>query len=579
MKPNVGPRQTAIEWNAFPYDNNRKKAVIVDEQTDWVMPMNQVLLRYGKAALEQAGTKGGWWNTVTKGKGVECSWDDLKVGDVVRIGSAKTSGYSDYVSITEIVTVDELHNGTESVLPMFVAEDLFHLYADKPTLSNYPSHLQSNLNNLMQFTDGTSAFNDWSYDRFTQLHSRLNIQGTDTAGDLDGVLDLLKLQMQNGTMQRFGVQTTDDGPTHRWEVNKGQFWLNTREGMLAEAISKLIADASLTWAEALQSSSKSYVTAYNSDDANDKKSHVMYGAFHNLPGTGTLEVPTAPTETETFGMGWDASLGGTEAKMSNDSPAFRCYRISSLVNATSFSVPSPSCNFDVTDNNPKGDIDLHPDHPLYPKSHMYFPSSTLAPLSERHVAQQYNAPAHSHRSSATDTQVSLLSEYKGDLNFGEAEPIMRWQKYHFPLYKAGGFTADHSQLKISLGTMVKEIQQITLTGYSILNQAKPGFQSSNELVSRDFLVLRIKEMEGAVMSNNTLISGAFAVLPNHSQRNSDDGSAEMTATDSKGIATLLVPNGARRIRSLTFELQDRDGQPVELVGRVQLWFKLRVVHG
>ena len=72
----------------YPLSRARRRAIIVDEATDWIMPANQTLLRYGKQILEQSGEPGKHWHTVTGGKGVKCLWSDVEVGDIIRIGSS-----------------------------------------------------------------------------------------------------------------------------------------------------------------------------------------------------------------------------------------------------------------------------------------------------------------------------------------------------------------------------------------------------------------------------------------------------------------------------------------------------------
>ena len=87
-------------------------------------------------------------------------------------------------------------------------------------------------------------------------------------------------------------------------------------------------------------------------------------------------------------------------------------------------------------------------------------------------------------------------------------------------------------------------------------------------------------MDGSVVSNNTTIRGAFAVLPNHTARNNEDGSAEMSMYEPcNGITSLAVPEGSRSVRQLTFQLKDRLGADLPLTGRIQLWFKLDVTYG
>ena len=48
-----------------------------------------------------------------------------------------------------------------------------------------------------------------------------------------------------------------------------------------------------------------------------------------------------------------------------------------------------------------------------------------------------------------------------------AEPLQRWSKYHYPMYKASGFVDKNAQLKIEFDHSVKALHTITVTVYNI----------------------------------------------------------------------------------------------------------------
>ena len=94
----------------------------------------------------------------------------------------------------------------------------------------------------------------------------------------------------------------------------------------------------------------------------------------------------------------------------------------------------------------------------------------------------------------------------------------------------------------------------------------------------DYLILRINEIEGKVISNNRFVNGAFAVLHAGSSHNNSVGAIEYHMFDTvNGIVTHTL-NGNNVLRNLTLELTDRRGQPAHF-GRLHLWFKLHVTYG
>ena len=588
----------------YPLDRNRIRAIITEDMTDWILPINQVLLRYGKRVLEQTGkvldaatgelVPGGHWNRVTNGKGLPCLWSDLKVGDVIRVGTSQTDGYTDFMTITDIKDVDEIHNGTDSQLPMFTSECIYALYGDKPNLANFgltDVAVTDGSGNVFKQGNG-SVQSNWDYTNWSQ---------TGKWGDVGTAFE-------NSHDIYDDVVNSIGNVLDKHVLPKQQFWLNTRAAMHAAAVTAANTAGGtdeaklLAYRQSLQDQSvKSYITREQFDaEFFNQSSTTSYAQTQGLPGSNH--------------MGWDeARIGNDYRKITRardgkvvysglglptDSPAFRCYRISNFVNCTSLNtLPSPT-TFTATVGagepagyGQAGDATLLASHPLYPKTNAFIPPSDpsflLAGLAERYTPHLYRdsdvqAPVHG-KGPLTYEDDNQVSESSHQTNQTTLQPLYRWQKYLYPLFKASTFIDKEAQLKLTLKSDVKKLQRISLIGFNFLNQAKSGFQMQHkgQHHNTDFIVLRIKEVEGGVISNNPNIQGAFAVLPNNSLTNFDDGSYEssMYEPEQRGIAMLDLAEGQQSVRHLTFELKDRFGNDVVMTGRAQLWLRLHCLCG
>jgi len=148
---------------------------------------------------------------------------------------------------------------------------------------------------------------------------------------------------------------------------------------------------------------------------------------------------------------------------------------------------------------------------------------------------------------------------------------------HFPLYLSKPWTAEHP-MTLKLGHGVKRIHSIKLVGYTFVNKKNVGVQHGHELIRDDYIILRIKEIEGEVLSNNAHAHHAFAVIQAGHSQNTETGGIEFSMYDPHGIATLDMPSPVQGMTQITVEVLDREGKPAKF-GRFHLWFKLCVTHG
>ena len=138
-------------------------------------------------------------------------------------------------------------------------------------------------------------------------------------------------------------------------------------------------------------------------------------------------------------------------------------------------------------------------------------------------------------------------------------------------------THDDSKLTATLAHNIKSVHHIKLVGYSIVGKRQVNITHSHEMPVDDYLILRIKEVDGQVRSNNVNADHSFAVLPLPHTINDAHGAVDVHRFDYDcGIAN--QPVSIMNLQRLTLEVLDRFGKPAHF-GRIHLWFKLHVSHG
>ncbi len=154
----------------------------------------------------------------------------------------------------------------------------------------------------------------------------------------------------------------------------------------------------------------------------------------------------------------------------------------------------------------------------------------------------------------------------------EATPT---EKHYYPLYRHANWNREALRVKLDHG--VKQVLAVKLMGYSLINKRHVGIQHAHELQTDDYVILRVKEIEGHVVSNNRHVHGSFAVLQSGTTSDNNTGATEYSRYEPGGI--ICVPNEpTNTIRNLTIEVKDRLGNDAHF-GRFHLWFKLLTTHG
>lgn len=151
------------------------------------------------------------------------------------------------------------------------------------------------------------------------------------------------------------------------------------------------------------------------------------------------------------------------------------------------------------------------------------------------------------------------------------------EKYYYPLYIASNWT-QNTTLEARLDHGVKQVKAIRLKGYSLVNKRQVGIHHAHEMTADDYVILRIKEIQGKVISNNQYCNGAFAVLQAGKTSDNLIGAAEYSRYEPDGLVTQPMECSNNTIRNLSIDITDRQGNPAHF-GRLHLWFQLLVTHG
>jgi len=193
-------------------------------------------------------------------------------------------------------------------------------------------------------------------------------------------------------------------------------------------------------------------------------------------------------------------------------------------------------------------------------------------LLKHFVTTVTDATTEASKASLTDRH--LVHAWGPPKNVGEKPEYLPL----YPMYHMREWRATYGQLTAELDHGVKEIQQFKLVGYSLINKRQVGPQHAHEMIQDDYLILRIKEVDGKVISNNRHANGAFAVLYAGAHGDNDKGGADVHKFDPDGLVVQHMSTTNKIMRNLTVQVTDRTGQPAHF-GRLHLWFKILATHG
>lgn len=149
------------------------------------------------------------------------------------------------------------------------------------------------------------------------------------------------------------------------------------------------------------------------------------------------------------------------------------------------------------------------------------------------------------------------------------------EKYYYPLYVQNSWINRGISVELDLG--VKRVKAVKLVSYAVSQKRQVGIHHGHEMNNDDFVILRIDEVPGAMVSNNAFAHGSFACLYAGNSTDNVAGGIEYNMFEPDGIITQTLPENSV-FHKMTVHALDRLGKPAH-IGRLHLWFKLLVSHG
>ena len=269
-------------------------------------------------------------------------------------------------------------------------------------------------------------------------------------------------------------------------------------------------------------------------NATNSKVHFQKSASSGVDGTNRLVVPTATSST------LNVTTSGNHVKvLSTSGIAHIALRVNAAIHCTN--LPSTAVRRDQGEATHRQSTGSHFHSDLEHRQHAY------EYLSDERLA------------------------YPGE------DPGFASEKYYYPLYFAKRWV-DNKELVAHLDHGVKQVAAVKLVGYKVANKRQVGVTHAHEMAADDFLILRIKEVDGRVISNNAYANGAFAILRSGDTSHNFVGASEFSVYEPTGIVCVPVRSSNNTMHNLTIEITDRLGNPAHF-GRLHLWFKLLVTYG
>jgi len=568
---------TGIDKQSYEYDDqfactvqsvrfdptDTTKAMVVDDATDWVLPT-------WTASYNQQSYKGG-------------VYDKVEVGDLVRVGATGTNGHTDYLTVMEKRTVSTLYNqlespGASNYLPLSMTSTTdgvgqftthaavataatvltiapaFHNFVHQAVNSSAGTYTWTTraapgetpevgfwvtwkgLTNALQLTSVVAH----SYPSGAGWNVGFPAGGTEFVHQVNKTVDSVSgrvLTLTDGGFSKIEAGDLVGGTGIVGTVASGIHYFAEVESFDSSAKTITLKASSLSSdpTSANGDTISIYPKMVFTHDLNWAEGAYMSGDGISGSVTGTVSRNKVTISGATTGLGEVVTIGSrlTAASMTVGTAgiAHVALRLNQSVNCTAMPVQYPK--------------DANATHP-------------------------YDADGtHDHA-------VTIATRDQATVALGNA--TSEDEKFFYPLYVHKKWLAG-STLRAALDHGVKQCSCIKLVGYSVANKRQVGLHHAHEMQADDYLVVRINEIEGHVVSNNRHASGAFAVLYSGSSADNQVGAVEYNQFDTvNGIVVQDLDATNSVLRNLTLEITDRRGNPAHF-GRMHLWFKLLVTHG
>lgn len=156
------------------------------------------------------------------------------------------------------------------------------------------------------------------------------------------------------------------------------------------------------------------------------------------------------------------------------------------------------------------------------------------------------------------------------------------ERCYFPVYRMKDWRHEKLQqdhpLRVNLDYDVKLVSRVILHKYSIFGKRQIEKEDASQMPDDDYFVLRIREVDGKVVSNNPNADRCFGIIQLGGDLATSDntGAQEFTTTMTAENVMVLDVVPPKKIQTLTLDVLDRDGNPAHF-GRIHLWLKLEVL--
>jgi len=502
---------------------------------------------------------------------------NIQVGDTVRFGSTAAGGSSPYCTILEKVPVTFLLNresveaGVEYQQGYGEHEDNYtHSYTraatdcrDAKTLAKANSISGSaNLNTTTSRFSATDATTFKTWDKFITLRD-----ANGNAGD--------QLTNYNSSTFFFPSNTTDNWAGYLTPaINAGAANINvytdggTPRSVIGvpSAVADLIHPGMVVDIEVdADIVSRCKILSVRGHDGSVVASSHVLVQLDKPPGHDTPSVGNITAGT----------YGGWFHNLTRDAVCY-AYRINRSLNlttipvekaATSQSIYTPITQATIA----KGGIEVAGEY------------RREAVVSDENVVKRYDSLNNrSHYSSST-----IRSKWDWRDNF-KSVPFLRakvidQERCFFPMYRQLDWHRDRIShdhpLRVRFDYDAKEVSKITLTAYSVFGKRQVDKEDAGQLPDDDYFILRFRELQGRVVSNNPNADRAFGIIKLGGDASTPEtvGAQEYTQSLSDEGVIVMHLRPPKKIQMLTLDVLDRDGNPAHF-GRIHVWLKLEVNH-
>jgi len=184
-------------------------------------------------------------------------------------------------------------------------------------------------------------------------------------------------------------------------------------------------------------------------------------------------------------------------------------------------------------------------------------------------------PPDEYFKDGSDYTKVTTTEHRGEALYVPQErtwPGMNFPGRYYDCFRQSRSSATPMKLGIDLDTSHSLVSAIQLVGYSLMDKQSVGIPYHHQLHDDEWYALRIREVNGKVLSNNEAAKHAFCIVNGANVHvDSETGLTRVHAYEPTGLVTEHF--SPQNFPSITVEVVDRLGNPPRY-GRMHLWLRL-----